>query len=134
MQVYYFSRTGRSKEIATKIANSLNQNSNEIKDTENWQGLKGFIKGGAKASIKDTVDISYAKPDRNDEFILVFPIWAGTFPPAVRSFLNEINCNEKVTLIPTSLMTKLKKRDEFKKVIDLVGKDIMSKSVDEILK
>ena len=53
----------------------------------------------------------------------MFPIWAGTFPPAVRSFL-QTEGREQIIAIPTSLGSVLKDREGFLKIFDLVGKDI----------
>ncbi len=125
MQIYYYTRTGRSKLIADKLATQYNTTVNAIEDKENWNGVLGFLKGGAKASKKESLDIIYEKPSSTDDIVVVFPVWAGTFPPAVKRFVEENPC-EQITLVPTSLGSKLKNRDGFKKVIDLVGKDIMN--------
>ncbi len=122
--VYYYTRTGRSKAVAQKIAAEYNTTARAITDNENWNGVIGFIKGGAKASKKETTPITYDKPQATGDIVLVFPLWAAGYPPAVQSFIDD-NGRERIIAIPTSLGTKLKSRDGFKKVIDLVGKEIM---------
>ncbi len=123
MQIYYFSRTGRSRKIAEKLALSYTTNTNEITDDENWNGALNFLKGGKMSSKKESSNASYNEPNFDDDIIVVFPIWASGFPPAVRSFINTVN-KEKLILIPTSLATKLKERDGYKQIIDLIGKNI----------
>ncbi len=123
IQVYYYTRTGRSKKIAEKIAEENGAGVFPIVSEENFSGAVGFIKGGAKASKKEDAKIEYAKVDKDKTIILAFPIWAGTFPPAVNTFIKE-NDKGNIILVATSLKTKLKDRDGYKKVIDLIGKDI----------
>ncbi len=125
LQIYYYTRTGRSKTVAEVIANKYYEGTNEITDSEKWNGPLGFLKGGAKAARKENISIMYPKINNEDDIVLVFPIWAGSFPPAVRTFLEENPCRDKMIIMPTSLGTKLKDREGFKQIIDLVGKDIM---------
>lgn len=123
MQVYYFTRTGRSKKVAEELAERYGTKAQEIADDVNWQGAMGYLKAGYEAFKKETRPARYNKPAAAEELILVFPIWAGTFPPAVRSFLAREG-RKKVICMPTSISSKLKDRDGFLKVIDLAGKKI----------
>ena len=123
MQVYYFTRTGRSKKVAEELAERYETKAQEIADDVDWQGAMGYLKAGYEAFKNETRPARYNKPASDEELILVFPVWAGTFPPAVRSFL-EREGRTKVIAMPTSIGSKLKDRDGFLKVIDLVGKTI----------
>ena len=123
MQVYYFTRTGRSKQVAEELADRYETKAQEIADDVNWQGAMGYLKAGYESFRKETRPARYNKPTADEELILVFPVWAVTFPPAVRSFL-EREGREKVICMPTSIGSKLKDREGFIKVIDLVGKTI----------
>ena len=123
MQVYYFTRTGRSKQVAEELAERYETKAQEIADDVNWQGAMGYLKAGYESFKKETRPARYNKPVADEELILVFPVLAGTFPPAVRSFL-EREGREKVICMPTSIGSKLKDREGFIKVIDLVGKEI----------
>ncbi len=123
-QIYYYTRTGRSEAIAEKLAAQYQCKACKITDSQNYNGVIGFIKGGAKASKKDSTDIFYETVDSDKEIVLVFPLWAGTFPPAINSFL-EKHEKSNIILVPTSLTSKLKNREGFRNVIDLIGKDIM---------
>ena len=123
MQVYYFTRTGRSKKVAEELAERYDTKAQEIADDVDWQGPVGYLKAGYKAFRGEDLPARYNKPAAKDELILVFPVWAGTFPPAVRGFL-EREGRAKVICMPTSIGSKLKDREGFIKVIDLVGKEI----------
>ena len=123
MQVYYFTRTGRSKKVAEELAERYETKAQEIADDVDWQGAMGYLKAGYEAFKNETRPARYNKPVTDEELILVFPVWAGTFPPAVRNFL-EREGRAKVICMPTSIGSKLKDRDGFVKVIDLVGKTI----------
>lgn len=65
----------------------------------------------------------YEKPGKGESVAVVFPIWAGGFPPAVRSFADEVG-RKNIVAIPTSLGSRLTDREGFQTVIDLVGKEI----------
>lgn len=126
--VYYFTRTGRSENVAKFIADKKDVEIFEIKDNINWNGFLGYIKASFQALIKKSVHATYRNPKSDEQVLLVMPLWAGTFPPSVRRFINGIS-REKITLIVTSTGSKLKDRHGFLKVIDLVGKDA---TIDEV--
>ena len=123
MQVYYFTRTGRSKKVAEELAERYGVKAEEIADDVDWQGAMGYLKAGYEAFKNETRPARYNKPASYEELILVFPVWAGTFPPAVRMFLAKEG-RARVICMPTSMGSKLTDRDGFIKVIDLVGKTI----------
>lgn len=123
MQIYYFSRTGRSKAVAEQIASRYHTTARMIDDHRNWNGKVNYLKAGAMACSGKTIPADYIEPDMDDKIIVVFPLWAGTMPPGVRTFVQAVG-KENITAIITSLGSRMKQRDGFKKIIDLVGKDI----------
>ena len=123
MQIYYFSRSGRSKEIAEQLASRYHVKPRIIDDHKNWDGKVNYMKAGAMALGGKKIPVSYQEPDRSEEIIVVFPLWAGTLPPGVKTFVETVG-KENITAIVTSLGSTMKQRDGFKKVIDLVGKNI----------
>lgn len=123
MQIYYYTRTQRSEKIAHALSKAHTLPVHQITDSANWGGAHGFLKGGAAACRKQSGDASFAPAPAGEKIVLVFPVWAGTYPPAVRSFLQQ-NVGVDIVAIPTSLGTKLKDRDAFTAVIDLIGKEI----------
>lgn len=120
MQIYYFSRTGRSKEVAVKLAKHHGITPEIIADHKNWNGKINYMKAGAMALGGKTIPVDYKKPNLTDDIIVVFPLWAGTMPPAVKTFAEEVG-QDKITAVVTSLGSTLTKREGFKKVYDLVG-------------
>ncbi len=123
MQIYYFSRTGRSKAVADQIASRYHTTARMIDDHRNWNGKVNYLKAGAMACSGKTIPADYIEPDMGDKIIVVFPLWAGTMPPGVRTFVQAVG-KENITAVITSLGSRMKQRDGFKKIIDLVGKDI----------
>lgn len=123
MQIYYFTRTGRSRKIAEELAANYNTLAREIEDGKNWRGPVGYLKAGYAAVSKQDEHVHYEIPDEGEDIAVIFPIWAGTFPPAVRTFVDQLG-RENIIAVPTSLGSTLKDREGFIKIIDLVGKEI----------
>ncbi|MDD2980702.1 MAG: flavodoxin [Hespellia sp.] len=120
MQIYYFSRTGRSKKIAEQLAERYETTARMIDDHRDWSGKVNYVKAGAMAMSGKTIPVDYEKPDPDQKIVVVFPLWASAMPPAVKTFVTEVG-GEKITAVVTSLGSTLRKRDDFAKVIDLVG-------------
>lgn len=122
MQVYYFTRTNRSKKIAEALAARSGGAAQRIEDGKSWAGPIGFLKACFMAVGRKSLPARYPKP-ADGPVAVVFPVWAGTFPPAVRSFIDTVG-RARITAIPTSGGGKLEDRAGFARVIDLIGKDI----------
>ncbi len=125
MQIYYFSRTGRSRAIAETLAEHKGLQAREIVDDENWKGVRGFFKGGKMSKLKEETNARFTQPAEKERIVLVFPLWASGFPPSVREFVNSVG-KENIIAICTSLGSRLKGEDRegFVQMIDLVGKQI----------
>jgi len=99
--VLFFSRTGTSERIATKIADGLGISPIQITDDKNWNGPLGFIKGGYYASTNKRVNIKVNGNYKDvDQYIVVSPLWAGRPAPAICEFLKQVPVN-KVNLVLT---------------------------------
>ena len=99
--VLFFSRTGTSKRVATKIADGLKLKPIEITDDKNWNGILGYIKGGYYSSTNKSVNIKVNGDFKDaDEYVVVSPLWAGGPTPTVREFLKQVPLN-KVNLVLT---------------------------------
>lgn len=123
MQVYYFTRTNRSKKIAETLAARYGAAVQKIDDGKSWTGATGFIKAGFMSVNKKGLPATYVEPAADEPIILVFPVWADTFPPAVKTFIDAVG-RARIIAVPTSLSSTIKDRAGFAKVIDLVGKEI----------
>ncbi len=102
--VAYFSHTGNTREIAVEIRKITGGDISEI------QGVKPYpsdyeetkkiamqeLKSGYKPPLKNSINI------RSYDIIFVgYPIWWGTFPAPVKTFLSENNFSGK-TIVPFS--------------------------------
>lgn len=130
MQIYYFSRTGRSKAIAEQIAFRYHTTARMIDDHRDWNGKVNYLKAGAMACSGKVIPVDYIEPDMTDKIIVVSPLWAGTMPPGVKKFVQTVG-KENITAIITSLGSRMKQRDGFKNIIDLVGKNITAPDIVE---
>ncbi len=128
MQIYYFTRTGRSRKIAEDLAAKNGTTAKIINDGKNWSGILGYIKAAAMSVRGKSIPADYPAPPAEETVALVFPVWAGTFPPAVKTFVQEVGRN-RIIAVPTSLGSTMNDRDGFAKVIDLVGKEIVAPQV-----
>ncbi len=125
MNVYFFTRTGRSEIIANEIASANGVTAYKIDDKQDWSGAANYVKAGYMSAKKKTIDIDYEPLKNNEDIVLVFPIWAGSFPPAVLSFIENVG-RDRLIVVATSLVSKLKDTNGFLKVYDLIGKEISS--------
>jgi len=99
--VLFFSRTGTSKRVATKIAEGLKLKPIEITDDKNWNGILGYLKAGYYASANKSVNIKVNGDFKDaDEYIVVSPLWAGGPAPTIREFLKQVPL-DKVNLVLT---------------------------------
>lgn len=99
--VLFFTRTGNSKRVATKISNNLGVPSLEITDDKNWHGIWGYLKGGYYASTNKSVNINVSGDfEKADQYVVVSPLWAGGPSPSIREFLKKVP-KEKVNLVIT---------------------------------
>ena len=125
MQIYYFSKTGRSEKIARELAARYGTPAHRLDDGQSWKGLFGFLKGGYMATYRKKLPVQYPAPPAGEPVALVHPIWAGKFPPGVRTFIDEVG-RDRIILLPTSGSSLLKDRDGFARIIDLPGQDIQA--------
>ena len=85
MLVAYYSRSGKTKIVAKKIAEKLGADCEEIIDKTNYKGIFGFIKGGYTAAKHKSTNIEPLKhnPEQYDLVVLCSPMWAGNIAPAL---------------------------------------------------
>lgn len=123
MLVYYFTRTGRSKQIAESLAKKKKICALPISDGKSWAGIFGYVKAAVAALTGKNLPVSYENPGEEANVVVVFPVWAGKLPPAMKTFVQEVG-RERIIAIPTSLGSKLNDREGFAKIVDLVGDEI----------
>ena len=121
-RVYYFTRTGDCEKIASSIASQTGGRCCRIDDRQNWSGAAGFIRGGYYSASKKTLPAYYEKPEEGDTVYLCFPIWAGSFPPAVRTFVEEVG-RERIIAVSSSKSSHFAEPEGFARVIEVIGPD-----------
>ncbi len=124
MQVYFFTRTGKSQSIAQKIASHFETQALKIDDGKDWSGAVNYVKGGALASKGTVLDVNFQEPSESDDIILVFPLWASTSPPGIKGFIEKVD-PKRITAVVVSAATSLKanEKEMFKNVYEVKGKD-----------
>lgn len=89
--IVYFTRTNTTKIVAKEIGKKINATVEEIKDGKNWSGVTGFLKAGRAAMKKSLTDNSPIanRIEEYDMVVIGSPVWAGTLPPAIRTFVTD---------------------------------------------
>ncbi len=89
--VVYYSRTGVTRKVAELIVKELNCDFEEIVDTKDRSGVKGFMSGGNDATLKKLAIIKNIKvdPKSYDLVIIGTPVWAFTMTPAIRTYITN---------------------------------------------
>lgn len=134
-KVVYFTRTNNSKRIAEKIGKELSCQVIEIRDSVNWSGALGFVKGGYYASKDKEVEIELTQDlGSYDELIVVSPLWAGKVVPAVESFLKSVE-KDKVHLVISAKSTGLRVTAGYKSVHEIIQtKNNEDQLIEELVK
>jgi flavodoxin len=90
--VVYYSRTGTTAKVADAIAETLGADVEQLSETttRHKRGLMGFLRGCRDALKKRSSTLSATKfnPIYYDVVILGTPVWTGSLPPAMRSYLD----------------------------------------------
>ncbi|MFX1304015.1 MAG: flavodoxin family protein [Promethearchaeota archaeon] len=88
----FYSRKGRTKEIAELISSSLNCEYEEIIDTKKRTGfIIGFLKCGYAATREKLTTIKECKKNSElfDLILLGTPIWNSRMTPAIRTYITN---------------------------------------------
>jgi len=89
--VFYYSRTGTTKAVASAISGALKCDAEEIVDCKGRSGPLGHIKSGREAHEMRLTEIKHVKNDLSlyDTVIIGTPVWSGTISCAVRTFISQ---------------------------------------------
>lgn len=91
--VVYYSRTGNTRRVARRIANGLEADVEEIEDTEDRDGVIGFLKGGKDSLFRNRTELGELTrmPVDYDLVLIGTPVWAGTACPAILTWLERFS-------------------------------------------
>ncbi|MCF7855175.1 MAG: NAD(P)H-dependent oxidoreductase [Candidatus Pacebacteria bacterium] len=89
--VVYFSRTGNTRKVATRIAESLQADIEEIKETQSRAGVAGYFGAGLASLFRKTprIEPHARKAADFDLTIIGTPVWAFTMAAPVRTYLEQ---------------------------------------------
>ena len=91
--VVYYSRTGKTRFVAEKVASELKADIEEIVDLKNRNGRLGFLKAGYDATRGNETKIrEIKKSPREYDFIVVgTPVWNSRPASAISTYLKRID-------------------------------------------
>jgi flavodoxin len=95
--VIFYSRTGNTKLVAEDIATVLGSDLRPLIDKKNRKGILGYIWSGFDATMQNKTALEKFDLDlvNYDMIFLGTPNWAANVPPAIRTFLKQIDLNNK---------------------------------------
>ncbi|WP_310751563.1 flavodoxin family protein [Ruminococcus sp.] len=90
--IVYYSMSGNTKTTAETVAQKLGAELIEIKPVKDYpdKGARKFIWGGMKAVMGEKPKLQpYSFDGSYDRIIFGTPVWASSFTPPIRSFIEE---------------------------------------------
>ena len=91
--IIYYSMSGNTEYVAEKIAKQIGADIIKIEPEKAYpdSGAKKFIWGGKSAVMGDMPKLKpyEFKADEYDRIVFGFPVWASTFTPPIRTFIDE---------------------------------------------
>ena len=104
--VVYFSQTGKTKALAKKIAEIARADLVEIRTKKSYKMSYGRTVLTSLAEIvtgaRPQLDMKVPDCQHYDRILIGFPIWCGTLPNAVRTFLDKAVLAGKATAVFTT--------------------------------
>ncbi|MBR6941347.1 MAG: NAD(P)H-dependent oxidoreductase [Clostridia bacterium] len=98
--VIYYSLEGNTKFAAEKVAKATGADIIPLVPVKAYpdKGFKKFLWGGKSATMKEKPELQPYSFDaaEYDKIVLCSPVWAGTFAPPLRTFLNDNNLAGKI--------------------------------------
>jgi flavodoxin len=132
--VVYYSRTGKTRFVAEKVASKLKADIEEVVDLKNRSGRFGFLKAGDDATRGNETKIEETKkyPGDYDLIVVGTPVWNSRPASAIRTYLNRNNlAGKKVAVFCTNEAMGEEKAVERTKALisngDIVGELVVSK-------
>ncbi len=85
----YFTRTGNTEKVATKIHEHLGGDIELIKESLSRKGVLGWLRSGSQNSKREAAKINEPQydPKNYDLVVLASPIWAGAVCAPMRGYM-----------------------------------------------
>ena len=98
--VVYYSRTGKTRQIAEKLAELLSADCDEIAESKDRSGPLGFVIAGKDTLLKKPADLTKSpEPGAHAVVVIGMPVWASQPPPAIRTWLNRVDLHGKTVCV-----------------------------------
>ncbi len=87
--VVYYSRTGRTRKVAERLAQLLDADLDELHEARSRSGFFGFLVGGRDAWLERETNLAPLKYDPSGHALVILagPVWAFTVCPAIRAYI-----------------------------------------------
>jgi flavodoxin len=132
--VVYYSRTGKTRFVAEKVASELKAEIEEVVDLKNRSGRFGFLKAGYDATRGNETEIAETQKSPSDFDLIVVgtPVWNSRPTAAISTYLKRNDfAGKKAAVFCTNEGTGEEKAvDRTKALIsngDVVGELVVSK-------
>ena len=91
--IVYYSQSGNCDFVANEIAKNVDAKLIRIEPDKAYpdKGFKKFLWGGKSAIMGETPTLAPYEfnADEYDVIVIGYPVWAGTFAPPIRSFIEQ---------------------------------------------
>jgi flavodoxin len=91
--IVFYSRTGTTQKLAQALAEELGNNAvlEEIKDTANRAGVRGYLLSGRDATLRKLTKLEPFQNDPNDFDLVAVgtPIWSWNLSTPIRTYLEN---------------------------------------------
>ena len=90
--VVFYSRTGTTKKVGEALAAKLGADIEEIKDTVNRSGAKGYLLSGRDAMRRKltTLEPQNKNATEYDLVVIGTPVWAWNMSAPIRTYITEL--------------------------------------------
>ena len=94
--IVYYSRTGKTRMLAEKLASLLAGRVEEIREQKDRSGARGFLSGGKDALLGRPATLTSQHSVEGAKAVVIgMPVWANRPPPAVRAYLDALDLTGK---------------------------------------
>ena len=94
--VVYYSRTGKTRLVAEKLAGLLGADVEEITEEKNRSGVLGYLVAGKDALLKRRAELTRVPSvDGREAVVIGMPVWGFRPPPAIRAYVETVDLSGK---------------------------------------
>ncbi len=88
--IVYYSRTGKTRMVAEKLADMLDADIEEIREVKGRSGRMGWFVGVKDSLLDKPAELTSEHTVEPRKLVIIgMPVWASAPPPAIRAFLGR---------------------------------------------